>query len=216
MNDQTSAPHRPTLFYCPGACSLASQIALEEAGVAHDLGFVNLNGDRTDYYRVNPTGRVPALLLDGELLTENIAILTWAARQSPDRALLPVEDLALARAYSFMAWCASTAHIARRQFRAPQRFTPDASAHPALQAAGREAFWAVLRQIDERIGAGDWVLGADFSVCDGYAMVFYDWGVRDEHPMESLRSYSRFAERMTQRPAVRKALETHRSPLVTR
>ncbi|MEN3977158.1 glutathione S-transferase N-terminal domain-containing protein [Emcibacter sp. SYSU 3D8] len=206
----------PTLFYCPGSCSLASQIALEEAGVAHALGFVNLNGDRTDYYRINPAGKVPALLLDGELLTENIAILTWAALQAPEKNLLPADPMARIRAYSFMAWGTSSVHIARRQFRAPHRFTPDEAAHPALQAVGREAFWAALRQIDERLAGGEWIGGAEFSVCDGYALVFYDWGLRDEHPMDSLQAYTRFADRMTQRPAVLKALETHRSPLVRR
>lgn len=205
-----------TLFYCPGSCSLASQIALEEAGVAHELGFVNLNGDRTDYYRVNPSGKVPALLLDGELLTENIAILTWAAQQAPDRNLLPTEPMALARAYSFLAWGSSTVHIARRQFRAPARFTPDASTHAALQATGREAFWMALRQIDEGIGGNDWIGGGVFSLCDGYAMVFYDWGMRDEHPVNTLASYSRLVDRMKERPAVRKALETHKSPLIPR
>jgi glutathione S-transferase len=204
----------PTLFYCPGSCSLASQIALEEAGVAHDLSFVNLNGDRADYYKVNPSGKVPALLVDGELLTENIAIMTWAARQAPERRLLPEEPLALAHAYSFLSWGGSTVHIARRQFRAPQRFTPDEAAHPGLRQAGREAFWTALRQIDARLEGQDWIAGGGFSVCDGYATVFYDWGVRDEHPMETLASYTRLIGRIIERPAARKALETHRSPLV--
>ncbi|MGE0666210.1 MAG: glutathione S-transferase family protein [Sphingomonadales bacterium] len=202
------------LFYCPGSCSLASQAALEEAGAAYDREQVDLGGDRTAYYGINPSGKVPALLVDGALLTENVAILLLAARLHPERSLLPDEPMAQAQVHSFLAWCSNTAHIARRQFRAPVRFTPDASVHPALQAAGREAFWAVLRQIDQRIGANRWVAGSAFSVCDCYAIVFYDWGLRDGHDMASLASYTRFADQMKDRPGARAALEAHKSPLL--
>ncbi|MBI1179676.1 MAG: glutathione S-transferase [Alphaproteobacteria bacterium] len=202
------------LFYFPGACSLASQIGLEEAGLGYDLEFVDLAADRTAYRKINPTGKVPALLVGEELVTENVAILTWAARQAPAKRLLPEETMAQVRAYSFLAWCSNTAHIARRQYRAPVRFTPDRSAHEALQAAGKEAFWNALRQIDERIGDKPWIGGADYSVCDCYAIVFYDWAVRDGHDVGKLPAYSRVVGEMTKRPAVRRALETHKSPLL--
>jgi glutathione S-transferase len=75
------------LYLAPGACSLADHIALHEAGLNFDQVKVDLKTHRTedgrDYTVINPKGYVPALLLNsGEILTENIAILSWISDQS--------------------------------------------------------------------------------------------------------------------------------------
>lgn len=74
------------LFYKPGACSLASHIALRESGLDFTLQSVDLaqkrleNGE--DYLQFNPKGQVPALLLDDDiLLTEGVAIMQYIADQ---------------------------------------------------------------------------------------------------------------------------------------
>ena len=81
------------LCYKPGACSLASHIALRESGLDFTLQSVDLaqkrleNGE--DYLLINPKGQVPALLLDDDiLLTEGVAIMQYIADQVPDRHLL--------------------------------------------------------------------------------------------------------------------------------
>ena len=76
------------LYYSPGACSLADHIALHEAGIAFDRCKVDLKAkvteDGRDYAKINPKGYVPALEMDdGDILTENIAILSWIADQAP-------------------------------------------------------------------------------------------------------------------------------------
>jgi glutathione S-transferase len=75
------------LYLAPGACSLADHIALHEAGLNFDHVKVDLKTHRTedgrDYSIINSKGYVPALLLNsGEILTENIAILSWISDQS--------------------------------------------------------------------------------------------------------------------------------------
>jgi glutathione S-transferase len=79
------------LYFTPGACSLADHIALNEAGLVFDRIRVDLETKRTedggDYTEVNPKGYVPALVLDdGQLLTENVAILSWVADRVPKLA----------------------------------------------------------------------------------------------------------------------------------
>src|SRR5215831_5421358 len=76
------------LYYLPAACSLASNIALREAGLAFELVKVNRHtkkaADGLDYNEVNPKGYVPALMLDnGEVLTENVAVLQYIADRNP-------------------------------------------------------------------------------------------------------------------------------------
>src|ERR1700730_7891301 len=75
------------LYLAPGACSLADHIALHETGLNFDQVKVDLKTHRTedgrDYTVINPKGYVPALLLNsGEILTENIAILSWISDQT--------------------------------------------------------------------------------------------------------------------------------------
>ena len=83
------------LYLAPGACSLADHIALHEAGLEFDRVKVDLRIKRTedgrDFTEINPKGYVPALVLDdGQLLTENVAILCWSqsARRSSRRAAI--------------------------------------------------------------------------------------------------------------------------------
>ena len=79
------------LYMTPGACSLADHIVLTEAGIRVDTVKVDLATRRTehcdDFTSINPKGYVPALVLDsGEVLTENVAIMSYIARQFPDKA----------------------------------------------------------------------------------------------------------------------------------
>jgi glutathione S-transferase len=70
----------PKLYYAPGACSLASHVALEEVGIPYETQKMDLAaGDQRSeaYLRINPRGRVPALVVDGSVLTENEGILTY-------------------------------------------------------------------------------------------------------------------------------------------
>ncbi len=200
-------------YYYPGSCSLATNIALEEAGVEYEAVLVDLLGDRSDYLQVNSTGKVPAILNGSTLLTENVALLQWIAETNPEKNLMPGSGLEKAEAVGFLAWCSNTAHIARRQARIPVRFSSDTSIHAPLAEAGREAFWAALRKINSILEGKTWVLGDNFSVCDCYALVFYDWGIRDEQPMEELEAYNCFKDRMLERVAAQNSLQLHNSPL---
>ncbi len=77
------------LYYAPGACSLADHIAMHEAGITFDHESVDLQTKKTergdDFTKINPKGYVPALKLDdGQLLSENLAILDWIAAQATE------------------------------------------------------------------------------------------------------------------------------------
>ena len=134
-----------TLYHHRGACSLAPLVALEESGLDFELVVVNLAGDRTAYRQVNPAGKVPALVIDDELLTENVAILYRIATTTPAAGLLPVEPPAASRQLSLMAWFGSTLHILRRQVRMPLRFTADMAAQTKLVEDGRPKMWEALQ-----------------------------------------------------------------------
>src|SRR5205814_8821710 len=134
-----------TLFYAPGACSMASHIALEETGAPYQTQVVALaQGEQTkpEYLnRVNSRGKVPALKTDDGTLTENVAILTYLARTFPDAKLLPTDPPGTARALSHMAYLSNTVHPAFTHIMRPGRVATDESVHEHLTAPRRATLW---------------------------------------------------------------------------
>ena len=203
-----------TFYYTPTTCSLASHVALEESGLPFDVSRIRLHDpDSVAIWRhTNPAGGVPALVSDGRLLTENVAILDYIARLAPDAGLLPDDAFDQARAVSLTAWFASTVHITGRMARAPFRFTPDESTYEPLKIEGRKRFEANLRKVDAMLDGRDWLVGDRLSVADAYALVFYAWGVAGDYPMADLKSYKALARRMAERPGVQRAMAREKTP----
>ncbi len=207
-----------TLFYSPGACSMASHIGLEEAGAAFETMQVALakGEQRTpDYLKINPRGKVPALRLeDGSVITENTAILTYIGRRFPEKSLLPKDLGDEARCIAMMAWLSNWVHPSFTHIFRPERFAEDPSAAPALKETGKKNFWAALQEIDGLVAGHKWMQGDAFTLCDPYALVFYGWGKRIELPVKELKSYSSWKDRMLERPAVRRVLEREQNILL--
>jgi len=193
-----------TLYYAPGACSLAAHIALEEAGEKYEARRVDLGkGEQKtlDYLKIHPLGRVPALILgNGEPLTENTAILPYIGKRY---AMWPTDPLAVARALSVIGFFASTVHPAHAHISRPERYATDPAAFPNLQAQGRKMFFEYLTQIDGMLAGREWLSDA-YTVLDPYAFTFYFWGVRREMPMSELKHFTAHKDRMLARPAVQR------------
>jgi glutathione S-transferase len=196
-----------TLYYGPGACSMASHIVLEESGEKYEAKRMDLakGEQRTpDYLKMNPLGRVPLLQLDnGEPLAENTAILPYLGKRFN---LWPTDPAAEAKALSLIGFFASSVHPAHGHVGRPERYTADTAAHAGIKEQGLKTFHGHLKQIDEKLAGREW-LGDKYSVLDPYAFVFYTWGVRRELPMGELKNYTAFKDRMTKRPAVGRVLE---------
>jgi glutathione S-transferase len=206
-----------TLYFAAGSCSLPALVALEEAGASFEaVRLVLADGhQRTpEYLAVNPRGRVPALVVDGRRVVENIAVLTTIAHLFPAADLLPLGDpVELGRAYELLAWFASGVHVSFAQTGRPERYTRDPSAWPALKAGGRENMLAAYEEIEARLEIGQpWLLGERFSLADPYALVFHRWAERLEIDTLAYPAYSAHAERVRARPAVQRALVHETSP----
>lgn len=196
-----------TLFYAPGACSMAAHIVLEESGEKYEGHRMDLaKGDQktAEYLKINPQGRVPALRLgNGESISENTAILPYLGKRF---GLWPTDPLAEARGLSLIGFFASSVHAAHAHIGRPERYALDSAAFPTIREAGRKAFHGYLQQIDAMLAARQW-FSDRYSVVDPYAFVFYTWGVRRELPMGELTHYSAFKDRMLSRTAVQRVLE---------
>jgi glutathione S-transferase len=207
-----------TLYYSPGACSLASHVTCEEAGAPYEAQPVLLaKGEHMtpEYKKINPRSKVPALKLDdGTVVTENVAILTYLGRRFAEKKLLPADELGQIRALSTCAWLSNTVHPCFTHIFRPEKFTAEEGARAGVKEMGKQSFWANLQEIDGLLAGKDWLLGSQFTVCDPYALVFYGWAKRIELPVAELRNYTAWKDRMVARPAVRKILEREKSVLL--
>jgi glutathione S-transferase len=196
-----------TLYYGPGACSMAAHIVLEESGEKYEPKKVNLAAgeQRTpDYLKINPLGRVPALRLDNDQpLAENTAILPYLGKRFD---LWPKDALAEAKALSLIGFFASSVHPAHSHVGRPERYTADTAAHPGIKEMGLKTFHGYLQQIDGMLSNREWFFDR-YSVLDPYAFVFYTWGVRRELPMAELKNYTGLKDRMLKRAAVQRVAE---------
>jgi glutathione S-transferase len=202
-----------TLYYGPGACSMAAHIVLEESGEKYTPQVVNLAGgeQRTEaYLKINAHGRVPALRLDdGEVVTENTAILPYLGKRFK---LWPTDPRSESRALSTIGFFAASVHPAHGHVGRPERYSADATAYPGIKEAGLKTFHGYLKEIDGKLAGREW-LSDQYSVLDPYAFVFFTWGVRRELPMGELKNYTAFKDRMVKRPAVQRVLEDEKIKL---
>ena len=199
-----------TLYFCPGACSLASHIGLEETGAPYEIKPILLakKQQRTEaYLKINPRGKVPALSVDGKILVENTAILTYLARRFPEKKLMPADPSEESRCIATMCWFSSVVHPSYQRTRRPERFAEGEAAQAAVKENGRKTYWANCQEIDSMFQGNNWIMGREFTVVDGYALVFYGWGVNGGHHMKELGAYTAWRERMLKRPTVKKSVE---------
>jgi glutathione S-transferase len=196
-----------TLYFAPGACSMASHVVLEESGEKYEPRQMDLSKgeQRTEaYLKMNPLGRVPLLLLDnGDPLAENTAILPYLGKRF---GLWPTDALGEAKALSTIGFFASSVHPAHAHVGRPERYTADQSAFAGIKEQGLKTFHGYLKQIDGMLAGREW-LGDKYSVLDPYGFVFYTWGVRRELPMAELKNYTAHKDRMLKRPAAQRVVE---------
>jgi glutathione S-transferase len=186
------------LYLAPGACSLADHIALHEAGLAFDRVRVDLRTKRTedggDFHEVNPKGYVPALVLDdGQLLTENVAILCWVAERAPK--LAPSGELGRVRLIQMLAFIATELH---KPF--VRAFFPTSDAE---KKAAQECIHKRLDFLAARLD-GDYLFGSAFSAADAYLYVMLRWAGMQK--LELPAPLQAFFDRVDARPAVQQAL----------
>ena len=197
------------LYYAPGACSLASHIALEESGVPYETQKLDLAaGDqrKPEYLKLNPRGRVPTLVVDGHVLTENVGILTYFGGGYPQAKLWPKDTWHQAQAVATMAWLSNTVHTTFGHIFRPARYADDPAVQEVIKAKARQTAEELLREIDGLLAGKKWCITNQYTVVDGYLLVFYRWGNRSKMPVREMKNYSALIDRVMARPAVKKVM----------
>ena len=189
------------LYYAPGACSLADHIALNASGLPFEAEAVDLKAKTTasgkDFRTINPKGYVPALALDGgEILTENIAILSYIADRSGK--LTPGSGLPKWRVLEMLAFTSTELHKSFKPF-----FTPDAT--EAAKDAAKDVLTARFKLADEQLSGRQFIVGDALSVADCYLFVMLMWAV-NKVGLELPGGLEPYYRRLQQDPPFAKAL----------
>jgi len=194
------------LYYLTGACSLASNIALREAGLKFELVKVDRHTRKTadghDYNEINPKGYVPALVLDnGETLTENVAVLQYIADHSPASKLAPpAGTMERHRLVEWLAFVSSEIHKAYSPL-----FREDAT-----EATKQYTLANLTRRLDHlnrMLANKNFLMGEQFTVADCYLFTVLSWSPHVKLDLGKWPELKRYVERIGQRPHVIEALK---------
>lgn len=197
------------LFHSWGSCSLASLIALEEAGADYELCVMSTaRGDQRtpEYLAVNPKGRVPALVTDQGVLTENPAILAYVAQAYPAARLAPADPWPFAQMQSFNSYLSSTVHVAHAHKHRGYRWATEESSFADMRRKVAENEAECFRLIEDEFLEGPWVMGEQFTVADGYLFTITGWLEGDGVEVGQFPRVQAHFERVRARPAVGKVL----------
>ncbi|WP_420005995.1 glutathione transferase GstA [Arenibacterium sp. LLYu02] len=195
------------LYIKPGACPLASHIALYEAGADFEVEVVDtetgLTASGADFRAINPKGYVPALRLeDGAVLTEGAAVLQLIADRYPAAGLAPAPgSFERARLHEALNWISAELH---------KSFSPlfRASSTEAEKSAARGTVAKNFDRIEAQLADGrTWIVGNRFSVADASLFVVANWANFTEIDLSRWPHLAGLVERVAARPAVQKAMK---------
>ena len=199
-----------TLYYAPHTCALASHIALEHAGADYQLRRVDFsrNGQRSpDYLRINPKGRVPALVTSRGILTETPALLIFIAQSFPAARLAPIDDaFALAQVQSFNSYLCSTAHVAHAHRMRGYRWADDPVAIEAMKKKVPQSVAECFDLIEHEMLQGPWVMGGNYTVCDMYLFTLAQWLEADGVDLRRIPKVADHRRRMSEKAVVARAI----------
>ena len=203
-----------TLYYAPGTCALASHLALEYSRAAYTTVRIDFSSGQQrspDYLRLNPKGRVPALVTPQGVLTETPALLQYISQAYPAARLAPLDDaFALARMNEFNSYLCSTVHIAHAHRMRGYRWADDEPAISAMQRKVAHNIAECFDLIERDMLAGPWVLGARFSVCDMYLFTLAGWMKSDGVERAGFPKVADHYARMAADPVVQNVMAAQR------
>jgi glutathione S-transferase len=198
------------LFYTPNTISVSVAIALQEAGIPHELTLVDFKKSEqtsSEYLAKNPKGRVPTLVIDDDPLTETGALLEYVAAQAPDAKLVPTDQLLALKMRSVMFYLASTMHINHAHKMRGHRWANQSSSFEDMTAKVPETMATSAQYIEDECLIGPYVLGDVFSLADIYLFNICTWLEGDSVAVNNYPKITAHMALMETRPSVQKIRE---------
>jgi glutathione S-transferase len=199
-----------TLYYSPGSCSLIVHCLLEELKVPVQLKKVDLSTDEhhgAEFRKINPKGKVPALVTPDGVLTECMALVEYLCdkHDATGRLLGRPGTWQRAKTVEQMATLATEVHPLFNRFFHQDDFASEIETQEAVKARGADKLHAYFRDQDARLTKPYWSGGHAMTVADLYFMVIARWGRWLQPAANEMKNIRPFYERIVARPAVMRA-----------
>ena len=200
-----------TLHYSPGACSMVPHVLLHETGLPFEKVLTSTSDGTTKsdaWKKINPKGRVPVLIVNGEVLTEVPAISSYISAQKPEMQLMGRNAMEQARVLEWFNWLSGTMHAQgiAGMFR-PYRFTDDEAAFPAIKAKAKLTLTDGHQQIEAKLQGREFACGDHFTAADPMLLFIWRMSVRLGFAMnDTYPNYTAWIKRMEVRPSVQTML----------
>lgn len=197
-----------TLCYAPKTCALVPYVTLTEAGAPFEVRNLNSrSGDlkTAEYLKLNPKHKVPVLIIDGEPLTENVAIQIWIARQFPQAKLLPQYPQSEIKAISLMAWFSSTIHPHLTPNARPENYCDLPGSEEAVKRVGNKLLFGDFKIADGLLANREYFFD-HFTAPDAYFFWCFRRGLSFNLDLSGFPHCAAHFERLQQRPSIQKLL----------
>ncbi len=197
-----------TLYYSPGACSMAPHVLMNELGVAFDLKRVIVSkgeGQSPEFLKINPRGQVPVLVDDGVVIREGAAILIHLMEEHPSPMLPSIgreRDVAL----EWLCYANSTLHPAYGRCFFLMRAEIDKAAQETLLKATVAQIDKLWAELDARLAESPYICGKEMTAADILVTVIANWGANFPFQPTLGKNVKRLIGEISQRPSYQKAL----------
>jgi len=194
------------LYYSPGACSLASHIALHETGLPFEIEKVDFASKKTaggsDFNQINPKGYVPTIKLDdGSILTEGAAVLQYIADQKPDSGLAP--KAGTMERYRLQEWLTFISSELHKSF--SPMFNKDTTEE--VKTNVRNLLTKRFGYVETQLANKPYLMGDHFTVADAYLFVVANWSNHAGFDLSPFPKIKEYMTRIATRPAVQAAMK---------
>lgn len=196
------------LFTMPGACSLSDHIVLNWSGLPFEVQVVDRKQIKEpEFLKLNPAGSVPVLLIDGEPLTQNVAILNFIADMAP-QAKLAGDGTPRSRAEvnRWLAFINADVHPSYKPLFGGMQFLDDETAIRKTQEDAQQRLRTYYERLDKQLEGKDWLTGSR-SIADAYLFVTLLWTKAVNLDMSGLANLERFSTNMLNDEGVKNAMK---------
>lgn len=201
------------LYYAPITCSLVPYITLTEANARFDVRALNFRKEQqrsADYLQLNPKHKVPLLVVDGQPLSENVAIQIWIARTFPQAQLLPADPWQELKAISLLAWCSSGIHPYLSRINSPPRVCDVPGAADSVRKLAAEQLFENYKIADDLLAGRDYFFD-HFTAADAHFFWCFRRGGQFDLDLGVFANCTAHFERMQRRASVQKLLAFEKS-----
>jgi len=205
------------LFYYPRNASWAPHMLLAEMKLDYELILVDRKTEaqkNPEYLKLNPTGRIPTLVIDGEPIYESAAICLFLCEQHPEKNLIPAAGtIERARFYQWLFYLNASLQPELMVYFYPQKHTAATLGHEKIKQAQENRITQMFSLIDQELEGKEFLLGDNITACDFVLFMLLHWGSGLKQSPLSFSNLGRYLRAMAQRESIKSVCTIERTNL---